>query len=552
MFDRNSVIAIVLIFVIFVAWSYFFTPTPSPMPEQPIASDSLSGAVVSDTTRPVVPVQPAIVTPDSAVVAQDTIQIRSFSVETEKYKAVLSNRGGGIVKLELKDYARGDGKPVELLPEESEAVPSIMSTSSGFSDVGIVYRCTAQDENHVTGSSSLVVTFEADLPNRGTITKELTFRSDTYDFDVVLKVNGVQQIGLDREYLLAWNPGMVGTESNLKDDHSNFKGGAHLAGEMRILDSFDAGKLQDGDISGSTTWAGARTKYFFYAIIPQEAEATGALFRGTEKERVGASGNYLDRVISTGLKVASGANTSIVHSFKIFAGPLDYQLIKNYNIGLQDFINWGWKIIKPFSLAIYWVTHQLGHLIPNYGIVIIIIAFLLKLITYPLTRKSLKSMQAMKNLAPKMEELKAKYKSDPQKLNQAMMKLYKDEGVNPFSGCLLLLPQMPLLYGLYTVFSSTILLRQAYFIPPWSDLSQPDAYYIMPVLMVVAMFFQQKMTMTDPKQKYMVYLFPAIFFFFMFGLPVGLVLYWTVYSVLSIAEQLYIKRTSTPLNPQVR
>ena len=158
-------------------------------------------------------------------------------------------------------------------------------------------------------------------------------------------------------------------------------------------------------------------------------------------------------------------------------------------------MNWGWKIIKPFSHAIFWLTVQLHKFIPNYGVVIIVISILIKLVTFPLTRKSLKSMAAMKNLAPKMEELKAKYKSDPQKLNQSIMKLYKEEGVNPFSGCLLLLPQMPLLYGLYTVFSSTIEFRQAYFIGLWPDLSQPDPFpYIMPIIMTLAMFFQQKMS----------------------------------------------------------
>ena len=134
------------------------------------------------------------------------------------------------------------------------------------------------------------------------------------------------------------------------------------------------------------------------------------------------------------------------------------------------------------------------------------------------------------------------------------MKLYKDEGVNPFSGCLLLLPQMPLLYGLYNVFRSTIEFRQAYFMPLWPDLSLPDPFpYYLPIVMTVAMFFQQKMSVTDPKQKVLVYLMPVMFFFFMKGLPVGLVLYWTMYSILSIGEQLIIKRSTPPvLNPQVK
>lgn len=551
MFDRNSVIAIALIFLIFVAWSFFFTPTPTPVTEPQQSSAQDSAVVKQDTAKLPVVAQPVVSAVDSAAVAVDTVAVHEISVETQKYRAVLTNRGAGLVMLELKDYRHGDTGLVQLLGADSEPVPAVISNVSGFSDRNLVYRVDGSDLN-LTAGGSQILTFTATVPGRGEIVKEFTFYADRYDFDLKLKINGVPQFGLDREYILAWLPGLPASEENLRDDYGSFKGGAHLAGEMQEVKSFDGGKLEGGDISGTTTWVGSRTKYFAYALIPQNLEGVGAYFRGTEKERVGPSGTYTERIISAGIIMASGANVAIEQSFKIFAGPLDYHLLKQYNLGLQDFIDWGWKIIKPFSMAIYWLTYQLGRMIPNYGVVIIIIAILLKLITYPLTRKSLKSMQAMRNLAPKMEELKAKYKSDPQKLNQAMMKLYKEEGVNPFSGCLLLLPQMPLLYGLYTVFRSTIELRQAYFIPLWPDLSQPDKLYIMPVLMVIAMFFQQKMSMTDPKQKFMIYLFPAMFFFFMFGLPTGLVLYWTVYSVLSIFEQIYIKRTSTPLNPQVR
>ena len=154
---------------------------------------------------------------------------------------------------------------------------------------------------------------------------------------------------------------------------------------------------------------------------------------------------------------------------------------------------------------------------------------------------------------PKIEELKTKFKNEPQKLNQAMMKLYKEEKVNPFSGCLLMLPQMPLMFGLYQVFRSTIEFRQAYFMSFWPDLSQPDHFpYVMPIIMTVAMFFQQKLSMTDPKQKMMIYIMPLLFFFMMHGLPLGLVLYWTTFSVLSIVESLTVKKSLIHMNPHVK
>jgi YidC/Oxa1 family membrane protein insertase len=236
--------------------------------------------------------------------------------------------------------------------------------------------------------------------------------------------------------------------------------------------------------------------------------------------------------------------THLEDRFRVYAGPLDYQILNNYQSNLEDFIDWGWKIIQPFSYAVYWVVYFLHKFIPNYGIVIILVALLLKMLTYPLSKRQLKSIRAMQALQPELNELKAKYKDNPQKMNQEMMKLMKQRGVNPLGSCLYMLPQMPFLFGLYQVFRSTFELRQAYFLPIWPDLSQPDDTfpYLMPILMAVTMFIQQKLSITDPKQKMMVYLMPILFFFLFKGLPTGLVLYWTAFSLISIIETLTIKR----------
>lgn len=359
-------------------------------------------------------------------------------------------------------------------------------------------------------------------------------------------------MGLDRDYILAWLPGIPASEKNLVDDFSNYKGGAHLAGEMYKIDDF-TNNLMNVDLTGSAQFVGSRSKYFAYAFIPQGALSIGAYFRGEKRQRIGLQSNYDEKIISAGIIMPTAGSSRIDNTFQVFAGPLDYRLLKKYEADLEDFIDWGWKIIRPFSLAVYWLSFELHRLIPNYGIVIILVAILLKVITFPLTRKSLKSMAAMKRLAPKMEEIKAKYKSDPQKMNQEVMKLYKKEGVNPLGGCLLLLPQMPLLFGLYQTFRSTIEFRQASFVPPWTDLSQPDPFpYIMVFLMAGATFFQQKMSMTDPKMKMVMYIMPVVLFFVMRGLPVGLVLYWTSYSILSIVEAFAIKRPEADHNPQVK
>jgi YidC/Oxa1 family membrane protein insertase len=288
-------------------------------------------------------------------------------------------------------------------------------------------------------------------------------------------------------------------------------------------------------------------------MIPKGALSSGAYFSGEKRKVTSPDGSYDARRISVGLIMPTASARSVTHTFEIYAGPLDYSRLKKHNADLEDFIDWGWTIIKPFSYAVYWATYMLHKVIPNYGVVVILIAVLLKVLTYPLTKKQLKSMKAMQELQPRMKEIQAKYKDDPQKMNKEVMALYKREKVNPLAGCLLILPQMPFLFALYQVFRSTFEFRQAYFIPMYPDLSQPDGFpYIMLIIMAVSMFLQQKLSITDPKQKMIAYIMPAVLLWVFRSFPVGLVLYWSAYSVLSIIETLTIKRPQRPANPEVK
>jgi YidC/Oxa1 family membrane protein insertase len=556
MMDRNTIIAFILIALIFIVWQMVWVnnaPTPVPQTAAPVDSLVADSIAKVRVVVPVVDSSALALAADTSAARIDSIPEVLIDVETDHYRARLSNKGGGIVSLKLKNYRYADSGNVNLLPSGSLATPTVMSSVNNFTDNGLTYFADDTASISITGGSIKSIRFETVIPGKGGIIKEFVFHGDKYSFDVNLTINGARQLGLEREYAFAWLPPIPPTETNLQDDFSSYKGGVYLSGEMYKIEKFgDDNRLKD-DPSGNAQWAGSRTKYFGYAIIPTNVLSSGATFRGERTYETTAAGKHERRAISAGVVIPVGSAENMSNQFTIFAGPLDYRLLKGYNANLEDFIDWGWQIIRPFSFAVYWLAYQLHRMIPNYGFVIILVAILMKLVTYPLTKKSLNSMQAMKRVQPKMEELKAKYKSDPTKLNQAMMKLYKDEGVNPFSGCILLLPQMPLMFGLYQVFRSTIEFRQAYFLSYWPDLSLPDPFpYVMPILMTIAMFFQQKMSMTDPKQKMLVYLMPAVFFFMMKSLPIGLVLYWTAFSVLSIAETVMIRRGQQQLNPQVR
>ncbi|OHE83292.1 MAG: hypothetical protein A3G75_12565 [Verrucomicrobia bacterium RIFCSPLOWO2_12_FULL_64_8] len=186
----------------------------------------------------------------------------------------------------------------------------------------------------------------------------------------------------------------------------------------------------------------------------------------------------------------------------------------------------------------------------NYGLVIIIFSILVKVIVFPLTHKSLEATAKMQKLQPQMAALKEKYGGDQQKLNQEMMKLYKDQQVNPIGGCLPMLLQMPILISLFNVFRGAIELRQAGFILWMDDLSQPDRLWVggfevhvLPLLMAASMFIQQKMTMKDPKQAMLVYVMPVFMTWIFWSMSSGLVLYWTMFNLLTLVQQHVMERT---------
>jgi YidC/Oxa1 family membrane protein insertase len=212
-------------------------------------------------------------------------------------------------------------------------------------------------------------------------------------------------------------------------------------------------------------------------------------------------------------------------------------------------LGWRW-VVRPFSLVILWLFQALHSVIPNYGLVIIVFSILIKAVFHPLTKKQMRSMRRMQEMQPRLAKLKERYGKDPQRMNKETMKLYREAGINPLGGCLPLLPQMPIFYALFQVFRTSIELRGAYFFGWLTDLSQKDPYYILPIIMALSMFVQQKLTMKDPKQKMLVYMMPLLFGFLFKDFPAGLTLYWTCYNISSVIEQVWLIGHPTPEEPK--
>jgi YidC/Oxa1 family membrane protein insertase len=242
---------------------------------------------------------------------------------------------------------------------------------------------------------------------------------------------------------------------------------------------------------------------------------------------------------------------------KLYIGPLEYDRIKQLGKNLDRTMNFGWAFIRPIAKVVHWFLLFLYNYIPNYGFVLLIFSVLVKILVYPLTKKSHVSTKKMQAIQPMLNELKEKHKNDQRKFAQAQMALFKEHGVNPLSGCIPILLQMPLLFALFTVFRSSIELRGAPFIFWINDLSRPDAVFdlginipfygsqvaILPLLMGVTMFLQMKSTpmpQAGGQQKYMMYFMNGFFVLIFNQFPSGLVLYYTLFNVLTILQQKYL------------
>lgn len=292
-----------------------------------------------------------------------------------------------------------------------------------------------------------------------------------------------------------------------------------------------------GDVQvGNVEWIAVRSQYFAIIMMPQSYDrAYGYLFASEEDESP-----------SIGLQD---------NKIFIFAGPLEYGRLRALGRDTSRLVDFGWPIIRDIGRLLFWFCTSVISFVSNWGIKIILLSIVLKLVLMPLTTKSFKSMAMLKQVQPKMKELQEKYKNDPKALQSAMQKLYKEEGVNPLGGCLPLIMQMPVFFALYRVLANSVQLRGAPFILWISDLSKPEILIpfqtpvlglhgigILALLMGITMFLQQKMTMTDQNQKGMMYMMPIFMTFLFMRFPAGLTMYWFMNSLLTIWQQQLIKK----------
>lgn len=559
--DKQATFGFILIGIVLVVWMVLQAPqTPPP---HPAGKDSTHTAAAPRDTIRREPVAPAIA--DSVSRAGD--RSRFFSpresgrekiivIKTDLYTAELTTRGGMVRKWELQKYLSWDKQPAQLVDFGRGGDFSVLFTSSDGKLVNTRSLIFETDRAswqtlEVRGDESVSVDMVLPAEGGGRIIKRFTFSNSKYDFGADVVFEGMAAVVSNFEYQVVWENGLRYTEQNSVDESGFAMAYAYSGGELAEIDAKNPSEPVKRDLNGATSWVSTHTKYFTVAMLAEEGKADGAYLEGhaTVAPNGGLKETYL---IALKMPFRGGAKETA--KLQVYLGPMQYDAIKGLHRGLEQTMSLGaaW-IIRPIAEYVMIPLFEfLRSFIPNYGVVIIIFSIIIKIALQPLTRTSMKSMRKMQALQPLMTEIREKQKDDPEKMNQQIMNLYKEYGVNPAAGCLPLLLQMPILFALYQVFRSSIELRQANFVWWIKDLSIPDTVLNLPftiplvgisqisgivIAMGVTMFVQQKMTPADPRNKAMVWLMPVMFTLMFNGLPAGLNLYYFVFNILSIGQQ---------------
>ncbi len=581
--DRNSIIGFVLIGVILIGWLYFQNKNTPPVKDekkteqvnnqdslkkvqdeqqkkqQQVLQDTVKKNITGDTTKVTQPVSEKY----GALFGKfEKGEDKVIIIETDKYHAEFSTKGGSLIKYEVKGFNTWDGFPVQLLYLEKGGELNVLFNSTegkliNTKDLYFTSSYKAWEKKVVSGNEEFKVVFEMPVDTNGAkITKTFTFKNDTYMFGVEIGLDNSGKFISNYEYQLAWENSLKLTEYRSDGEGGHAQAFAEMGDELEVLDVTKKDEPVKSDLNGQTNWVSSRIKYFTVFLIPDGKKADGSYITGNyfDLPNNGHEKNY-----SIALKMAIKNDKSERNKFNVYLGPVDYEILKGYDMNLQSTMRFSLDfLVRPIAqyaiLPFFLFLHKF---ISNWGIVIIIFSIVMKVVLTPFTRYQMKSMKKMGELQPKMNALKEKYKDDPQKQQQMLMKLYKDEKINPAGGCLPMLLQLPILYALFGVFSSTIELRQAYFGLWIHDLAVPDVILQLPfkiplfgvdylsglaLLMGVTMFVQQKMTVKDPKQMAMVYIMPIMLTFLFTTLPAGLNLYYFMFNLLSIIEQYYITK----------
>lgn len=532
---KRLILFVIFSFSVLMLWdSWQQHNAPAPVVETAEPKDaSIPQAVKSDL--------PAAATPS------DLPQTAGFrlekgqriKVETDLYKGEIDTVGGDLRKLALLQHKADDNQNDFVLLDD-ETAPLLYVAQTGLIGADLPthrseFTSVADSYTMADGTDKLEVrlswTNEAGLQ----VDKIYTFQRDSYAIGVTYQVvnNTAAAISPSVYYQI------------LHDSQSNqgsfmmptFTGGAYFtdADKFKKISFSDMAKsnLSKNSKDG---WVALVQHYFLGAWIPKDG-----ITREFYTKQLSGDIYSIGSVSPMG-EIAAGA--SLEFPARLYAGPQTQSQLKAVAPGLEYAVDYGWLTI--IAAPLFWVLSAIQKLVNNWGVAIILLTVLIKLAFYPLSAASYRSMAHLRELTPRLQSMKEKFGDDRQKMQQAMMELYKTEKINPLGGCLPILVQIPVFIALYWVLLGSVEMRHAPFMLWIQDLSATDPYFVLPILMGLTMIIQTKLnpTPTDPIQAKVMTIMPIVFSIFFFFFPAGLVLYWLVNNILSIAQQWHINRAT--------
>lgn len=551
--EKRAVLAIVLSLVVVVVWSIFFAPMPPPPPsEAPAPTPTERPASPPVSQQDAAPGPSTVASPvgtSASATVLPTLQETLVTVHTGVARFTLTSQGAGVRAVQLHAYrttlAKG-APPIEIAPVPGAATVPLtveLHLEQRITSLGQVAFTPSQTEITLSANEPEgTVTFRGELANGLVVHRQYRFYHGNYTFEVSTWIEGLKPPA-GSAMMVLWGPGLLRhTDDAARQGQTAEHPRSYVSGKVVHEVPNKAGEKRIDQ--GQVAWTALADTYFAAILMPREPAGSAVMARRLE-------GDVLEIGLRTPLTPEQMRQT-----VRVYVGPKYEPLLEAVEPSLGKVIDLGF--FSPLARPMLQLLRWLNGLIDNYGVTIILVTVLIKIAFWPLTQTSYKSMQAMQKLQPKLKELQVVYKDDRQGLNRAMMQLYRENKVNPMGGCLPLLLQIPVFFAFYNALLYAVELRHAPFIC-WEqelfwigrgicDLSVYDPSYITPVLMGVTMFIQQKMTpMTgDPMQVKIMQFMPLIFLWFFLWAPAGLVIYWFMNNVLSIAQQFMVNRIYAP------
>lgn len=526
--EKRLIIAVAISIAIIVSFQFLAKPTKAP---QQVCMPCPPASQAPVKTQPVVQEKVADINQLKESIAE---------LQNERYLVEFSDVGGAIKRICLTGYKEaGTNKPFCLanIAGQKEYIGSIDATDQSAKLDMVAYAPSKVD-------GALVYHLKSGSLD---ITKKYALLKDKYGIGLTVTIKNTAATPQVIGYRMVVG---AGVDEASEQDRRLIEVSSKVDGKIIGYKAVKEGKIMH---AGEVEWTVLRGKYFSVIMKPF-TKVTNAFY-----------GHSIDGYLVNGVDVAPVTvqpGQTVEQKYLFYAGPGDFAVLKQFGYGLDETVNYG--VFGGISKFLIVVMRFFYSIVKSWGVAILLLAVFLNILTFPLTMKSFKSMQKMQELHPQMEKLKVQYKGNPQKLNQEIMELYKTYKINPLSGCLPMLLQMPIFFALYQALMKSLELRCASFL--WiKDLSMPDSVpipfslplignsiHILPLIMVAAMVVQQKMSTKTmgaavtaeqrEQQKIMLIMMPIMFGFIFYNMPSGLVLYWVTNTVLTVVEQSAILR----------